>query len=539
MVAVSSEHSSFSKYNPSTGALLVQVPVSSAHEIEQGLNRAKIAQIQWALVPVKQRVEVLKKVEYLIHAEAEHLIYAISQEVGKPLAEALQADILSALAGIQHLIHHAQQFNPQIKWSLKGLALGKVFKQVPTPYGVVSVISPWNYPIGTPAPAIANALLAGNAVAFKPSEKTPTCGTFLARLFQEALMAHGFSTDLIQLFQGDARVGDALVKAPETAFVFFTGSEAVGRSIQITCATRNIPCSLELGGSDAMVILPSAERYSLDAVVSHALLGRFANAGQTCAAIKHLYIPNTLRPIIQELLTAKLSQLRVGDPFLPSTHMGPVVDVAQKQKILAQWQDALAQGAEPIYGQSPHGEASLEHSAFLTPLIVFNPPKHSKIVEEEVFGPILPVWTYDDLSQVVDALNDSPYGLGVSIFGKPKQAEWLGKQINVANVAINDLHMMFYTFPHIEWRGFKQTGPGCRNGAMGIMQFSQIKTFGKAFCFDWLPFTQKPVYLFPQGDRQLKDYKTLLETVGTGKFWHWLKPSLLRFMWENKGNTKL
>ena len=535
-----SDMKSIKKFNPATGALLFQIPFATPQAIQEGLNKAQAAQKTWANTKLKHRLQVLEKVERLIRLESDQLIHTLSLEVGKPQAEALQGDILSALAGIQHVIQHATKLNPQIKVSFKSLMLGRVFKEVSVPYGVVSVISPWNYPIGTPTPAIANALLAGNAVAFKPSEKTPKSGELLARLFQDALHAHGFSADLVQLFQGDGSVGNALVHAPETSFVFFTGSEAVGRQIQVSCAKRNIPCSLELGGSDAMVILPSAERYSLDAVVAHAILGRYANAGQTCAAIKKLYVPTNLLPIVQELLVAKLSQLRVGDPFDPSTHLGPVIDTAQQTLINAQWQDALDKGITPIYGQATQvDEANEAHASFLTPMLVINPPKDARIVTEEVFGPILPVLTYDDLNHVIEEINASPYGLGVSIFGKPKQAEWLGKQLDVANIGINDLHFMFYAFPHVAWRGFKQSGPGFRNGSEGILQFSQIKTFGKAFLFDWLPFTQKGVVLFSQGDNSLHDSKALLESIGKGRWWDFFSPKLFGFISKNQGSSKL
>ena len=526
------------KYNPATGALLFQIPFSSTEQIQAGLQRATEAQRHWQQVPLKQRVFVLEKVERLLKLEASNFIRLLSLEVGKPKAEALQSDLFSALMGLQHVITQApKHLKPQYKNTFKGVMLGRVFKQVRIPYGVVAVISPWNYPLGTPVPAIANALLAGNAVAFKPSEKTPKSGELVARLFQEALLACGHSADLVQLFQGDGSVGQALVEAPETNFVLFTGSEAVGRRIQVQCAMRNIPCSLELGGSDALVVLPSAERYSLDAVVAHALLGRFANAGQTCAAIKKLYVPTALYPIIQELLLAKLAQIRVGNPSDPCTHMGPLIDAIQHQQLTAQLQDAIDQGADVHTGQSVENETT--PMSFFSPTVVLNPPSSARICQEEVFGPILPVLLYDDLNQVIEEMNASPYGLGASIFGKPKQAEWLGKQLNVANIGINELHMMFYAFPQVEWRGWKQTGPGVRSGVEGLVQFSQVKTVGKAFGFSLLPFLQKSPFLFGKQANRVEDSVVLLRTIASRKWWRLLSPSLWRFLWTNRGNTKL
>jgi succinate-semialdehyde dehydrogenase/glutarate-semialdehyde dehydrogenase len=526
------------KYNPATGALLFQIPFSTHAQVQTGLQHAKEAQHHWQNVSLKQRLFVLEKVERLLKLEAENLVQLVTQEVGKPQAEALQTDLFSALMGLQHVIKEApKHLKPQYKNTFKGVMLGRVFKQVRMPYGVVAIISPWNYPLGTPIPAMANALLAGNAVAFKPSEKTPKSGELVARLFQDALQACGYSSNLVQLFQGDGTVGQALVEAPETDFVLFTGSEAVGRRIQVQCATRNIPCSLELGGSDALVILPSAERYSLDAVVSHALLGRFANAGQTCAAIKKLYVPSALLPIIQELLLAKLAQIRVGDPINACTHMGPLIDETQHTLLTAQLQDALEKGCTVHSGQSVLNEEP--RTSFFSPTVVMNPPASVRICQEEVFGPILPVFAYDDLGQVIEEINASPYGLGASIFGKPKQAEWLGKQLQVANIGINELHMMFYAFPQVEWRGLKHTGPGVRSGVDGLVQFSQVKTFGKAFGFSLFPFLQKSPFLFDKQANHMKDSFVLLRTITSRKWWRMLSPSLLRFLWMNRGDTKL
>jgi succinate-semialdehyde dehydrogenase / glutarate-semialdehyde dehydrogenase len=530
-------HNVITKYNPANGGLLYEIPFSTPAEIDTAIEAAHYAQQQWSLLPLEKRLAVLKSFCDNVREEAETLAHCVTQEVGKPLTESYQADVLSALGGTQHALARGKHlFKSQMKQSLKGLALGRVYKQLREPKGVVGVISPWNYPLGTPTAALIGALLAGNTVVFKPSEKTPKCGEHLVRLLHDALIQHHCSTHVVQLLQGDGSVGQAMVESPHVQYIFFTGSEGVGKRIQRICVERSIECSLELGGSDAMIILPSIERYSLDAVVSHALWGRFSNAGQTCAAIKRLYIPNALMSMFKELLTAKLLAIRTGNPLEPTTHMGPVIDERQRNQLEEQLQDAKAHGAEWV--QAPLGFTPEVHQSYMPPTLVFNPPFDALVNQQEVFGPILPVFGYDNLAEVRDTLNASPYGLGASIFGKPKQAEWLAKQLDVANIAINDLHMTFYAMPQLGWRGWKASGPGVRMSDEGLLQFVRIKTLGKAPLFGVLGLA-KPAWLFSRQGHETTSSKALVETLGSGHWLGYLHPKLAKYMLERRSSTRL
>lgn len=528
-----------SKYNPATGGLLYDVQPTIGPEFESRLEAARRAQIAWKNAPITERARVLKRIHSRLLDEAERFAHIITQEVGKPLPESAQTDIMTALIGTQHAMARGKAiFKPQFKQSLKGLMLGRVYKQLAVPHGVVAIISPWNYPLGTPMPAIAGALMAGNSVAFKPSEKTPRCGEALVEIIREALEACGHSPEIIQLFEGDGRVGEALVNALETRFVFFTGSVAVGQRIQQTCARLNKPCSLELGGSDAMIILPSAERYSLDAITSHALWGRFTNAGQTCSAIKRLYVPRTLLPVVKELLSAKLLQLKTGDPRQPDTHMGPMIDTRQREALRAQVEEAVSQGA--ALTQKPLDIPPVGEQAFIAPALLTNLPMDARVLNEETFGPALPLLPYDDLAQVVEDVNSLPYGLGASIFGKPKQAEWLAKHLEVANVAINDLHMMFYAMPQLGWRGWKASGPGVRMADEGLMQFCRVQTLGKSVLFGVLPAMNKPPWLFQKGaGLTLEDVMPLVEAMAGPKWWNLFSPQMLSYLKKASVKNKL
>jgi acyl-CoA reductase-like NAD-dependent aldehyde dehydrogenase len=525
------------KYNPATGGLLYEIPFTSDAAIQDAVARAKDAHTAWARLSLKQREKVLRTFFQTLLREADAVARLISQEVGKPLNEAYQTDILTALTGVEHALKRGRHlFRSERRNSLKGLALGRVYTQHRESHGVVALISPWNYPVGTPTAAIAGALLAGNAVVFKPSEKTPMSGDILVRLWQDALLHHGHSPHLVHIVQGDGSVGGLLVNHPDVRFVFFTGSEAVGKRIQVRCAERSIGCSLELGGSDAMVILPSAERYSLDAIVAHAIWGRFTNAGQTCAAIKRLYVPRHLYPFVRELLTAKLLQLRVGDPLKNDTHIGPVIDEPQRAQLEAQLQDAVASSVDVVQASLPIQPAPRQ--TFMAPALVFDPPLDACVNTEETFGPILPVFAYDDPLQLQRLLNESPYGLGASIFGTPRKAREFARGLQVANVAINDAHMTFYAMPKLGWRGWKASGPGVRMSDEGLLQFVQMKTVGEAPLFGW-PFVTKPAWLFSEHGRESQTAKTMVQTFGSGKLRGLMSPRLLAFLWERRSSTRL
>jgi acyl-CoA reductase-like NAD-dependent aldehyde dehydrogenase len=527
------------KYNPATGEALATYHNPTAEAVAQQITLAQQAQVVWATLPFNQRLQVLKYVEQLLVERADTLALTISQEVGKPLAEAYQSDLLSARLALTHAIKQGKRlFEPHaLNWH-KGLLFGRSFTQRTVAKGVIAVISPWNYPIGTPMSGLAGALLAGNAIVFKPSEKTPACGIQLAQLFTDALVACGCSSAVFQLVNGTGVVGKQLVESSQVKMVFFTGSQAVGRWIHTTCAAQNKPCTLELGGSDPLIILPSAAQTDLDAAVSYALWGRFSNAGQTCAAVKRLLVPQALLPQVQALLLDKLAQLQVGNPLDSTTHMGPVIDAQQLIQLQAQLADAQALGVT-IFQATIRMENQSIHQTFFPPTVLWNVPPQATVLTQEVFGPILPIVTYETVDEAIAHCNALPYGLTANVFGTTAEAKAVATYLQYAHIGINDVAMCHYPLTALPWHGWKESGPGIRNGDVGLHQFVDIQIVGETIGYDWYAFLRKAPWLFGQQGQCSVGTKALFTTMGGASWWKLPPWAFFRYLWSSRSSNKL
>ena len=535
---ISTTTTQWHKYNPATGDWLGQYENPTPETIEAQLVLASQAQPAWAALPFETRLDVLKKVEQLLVDRADPLALVISKEVGKPLAEAYQSDLLSARMALNHAIKQGKKlFQPRsLNWH-RGLLFGRTFIQRPVAKGVIAVISPWNYPIGTPMSGLAGAFLAGNALIFKPSEKTPACGTAVAQLFIDALTYYNLPTGCFQVINGTGAVGKQVVESPLVQAVFFTGSESVGRWIQAECTRQNKPYTLELGGSDPLIILPSAVSMDLEAIVSFAVWGRFSNAGQTCAAVKRLLVPKALAPVVQALVVAKVAQLRVGNPLEATTHMGPLIDAHQLATLEAQLADAQALGASVMRGAAP--ENAVAHQAFFAPAVVWHVPPQAKVLTEEVFGAILPIVVYETVAEAVAHCNALPFGLTANVFGQAEEARALGSQLQYAHIGVNDVATCHYPLARLPWHGWKASGPGVRNGEVGLMQFVDVQIVGETVGFEWLPWVRKAPWLFGAGTNEVADTKALLEGIGGDSVMKLPTRGLLQYLWRNRASQKL
>ena len=528
--------------SPLDGATLLEVETPSTETINATFQQAEQVQVVWAKRSMTHRINVLKRVYKLVESRLDDLALLVTKEMGKPLAESYQTDVQGVLSALQHAIRYGRKgLRTQTRWLHRGVLFGRAQQLRRVPHGVVTVISPWNYPLSTPAGAIVSALVAGNAVVFKPSELTPGCGEALAKCFHQALREAGDSEALVSLLQGRGDVGQALVSHPMNDHTFFTGSVRTGRLVQQTLLRTHKGCSLELGGSDPAIILPSAD---LDAASSAVLWGRFSNAGQTCAAIKRVYVHESVWAEFTEQLTAKCRQLVVGHPLEQAVHIGPMVSEAQAQQIDRQLRDALTQAEV----QKPHGfnlsqplkqATPFASEAYRLPTLVFNPPTDSLLLTEEVFGPVLPVLSFQDEKALVRRLNQSSYGLGASVFGQVSPAQALAEQIQAAHVAVNDLAVTHYALPQVPWFGWKASGNGAgnsgfRNGLEGLQEMTRLQVVS----LPWARLFQKAPWLFTKSpSTHVNDARGLTRLLPAP--WGWLSPLLLRIVFNNRSSTRL
>src|ERR1051326_6445737 len=461
----------FAVRNPATGETIGELPNFSLEQVAVAAHRAGEAQKRWSATSARERLKILKRFGELLCEQKETVAAVISREAGKPQAEALATEILVVLDTVKYLREHVAEFllpepvphgNPIMKLK-KGVLLRE-------PYGVVGIISPWNYPFSIPSVQTLAALAVGNAVVLKPSEFTPYSSLELERLLRQA----GLDPDLLQVITGDGSAGAALLTASIHKLVF-TGSVATGKRVAQTAAGRLLPVVLELGGKDPMIVLEDAD---LDVASSAAVWGAFMNAGQTCLSVERCYVQESIYEKFLERCVEKTGKLRVGaaqshpgsfpnsdsssHPLRHNRHgegeihagakdgaprmghplqggtsnagidVGPMIHERQLSIVQAQVDDAMARGARLLAG----GRALPELGEnFFAPTILADVEHTMTIMREETWGPVLPVRSFKSDDEAVALANDSEFGLAASVFTRDrKRGEALARRIDAGTV---------------------------------------------------------------------------------------------------------
>jgi len=332
------------------------------------------------------------------------------------------------------------------------------------PYGVIGIVSPWNYPFSIPATETLAALVAGNAVVLKPSEFTSLVALELQSLLREASVPR----DVFQVVVGDGATGAALVYSQIDKLVF-TGSVATGKRIAASAAERLLPVVLELGGKDPMLVLDDAD---VDVASSAAVWGAFVNAGQTCLSVERCYVHRSLYPQFLRACVEKTKRLRVGNGLDRETDVGPMIHERQFRMVEAHVEHAVARGAQVLAG----GSRLLELGGnFYQPTVVADVTHEMRIMREETFGPVLPVMAFDTDEEAVRLANDSEYGLAASVWTRNRQrGERLARRIQAGTVMVNDVVSCFgiSEAPH---GGVKSSGVGRTHGRFGLEEMVRLK----------------------------------------------------------------
>jgi succinate-semialdehyde dehydrogenase/glutarate-semialdehyde dehydrogenase len=463
--------SQFAVHNPATQEIIGTLPNLGAGQITDAVAKAAAAQVRWAATPVRDRLRILSRFADLLCDQKEAVAAIISREAGKPEAEALSTELLVVLDTVKYLRNTLPGFlrpepiphgNPVMK-----LKSGQLLRE---PYGVVGIISPWNYPFSVPSVQTLTALATGNAVVLKPSEFTPYSSLELQRLLRDAGLDH----DLLQVITGEGGAGAALLAA-NVQKVVFTGSVATGKRVAQAAAARLLPVVLELGGKDPMIVLEDAD---VDVASSAAVWGAFMNAGQTCLSVERCYVHESIYEKFLERCVEKTKRLRVGsaNPTQPRAavpqesrdseiDVGPMIHERQLGIVQSHVQDAVARGARLLAGGKPLPQMGPN---FFAPTILADVDHSMKIMREETFGPVLPVRSFKTEDEAVALANDSEYGLAASIFtGDRKPGEALARRVHAGTVMVNDVLACFgiSEAPH---GGVKASGIGRTHGRFGL-----------------------------------------------------------------------
>lgn len=450
--------------NPATGELIDRVPAGSAGDVAEAVEAAAEAFPGWKKTGMRERGKILFQSAQKVREQHKELARLLTLEQGKPLREAIDevrgyANILEYYAGIS-----AQPAGETVRLGASGDAL-----VVREPLGVCGAIIPWNMPVLIMGWKTGPALLAGNTLVLKPASTTPLTTLRLAAILDEA----GLPPGVLNVVTGSGGVvGEALVSHPAIKKISFTGNCVTGRRIRELASAHLKDITLELGGSDPMIVMDDAD---IDKAVEGALRGRFYNAGQTCTAVKRLFLHQKIADEFVQKLKARINTLNVGNGLGSKTDMGPLNSAEQRERIVRMVDTTRERGDGTILtgGGVLRGKA-YESGYFYHPTLVTEVTPGSCLFTEEVFGPVLPVMTVPDLDAAIAAANVSRYGLGASVW--TKDLHTTKRVFDEVQAGIIWVNRHLTVPPEVPFGGNLESGIGRENGSHSVDQYSRTRT---------------------------------------------------------------
>lgn len=448
--------------NPATGERLDTVEEIEIQAIPLLIEKGRQAFQSWGRLTIKERLHYLKNLKDLMVRDMEKLAQVIADDTGKPLVESLVADIMPTLDAMTHIIRHAEKTLQAKKVKTPLLLIGKKSYVEYMPRGLVLVISPWNYPLQLALVPVVSALASGNTVIIKPSEVTPLVGKSIEELFINA----GFPNGVVQVAHGGKEVGAHLTEA-KPDYIFFTGSVRTGKIIQKVAAEHLIPTTLELGGKDPFIVFADA---NLKRAAKGAIWAAFTNSGQVCMSAERVFIERKIYHQFTELLKEETEKLIQGSNH--TADIGSMTYKVQVDLVKQQVKDALDRGATLTYGIHPD---NWSQTMFIKPTILTDIPKDAEIVQEETFGPILPLIPFDKEEDVIALANGTEYGLNASVWTSDQtKARRVASQLVSGAVVINDA-IVSVANHHLPFGGAKDSGIGRYHGEEGLKIFCHEK----------------------------------------------------------------
>lgn len=445
----------FDVINPATEEVVGRAPDCTRAQLDSAVAAARRAFPDWKATPIAERQAKIAAMGDMIAAHIDDLSRLLTAEQGKPLARAAED-----VGGAPHFCGLSAKLTPPVDiHEDSDVRLSATYR---VPIGVVGAISPWNFPIADAFLKVAPALVAGNAVLLKPSPFTPLTTLRIGELIRDLL-----PPGIFNILSGGEYLGPWMTSHPGIDKVAFTGSTATGRLVMASAAPTLKRLTLELGGNDAAIVLPGVD---VKATAEKVFGAAFGNSGQVCFAAKRIYVHDDVYEPFADALVEIASRAKVGDGSEQGTDFGPVQNRQQYDRLRGLIADSHANGHSFLLG----GDAETPDRGFFVPLtIIDNPPEDSRIVQEEQFGPILPLLRFDDIDVAVEKANASDVGLGGSVWGPPEQAEAIAHRLDTGMVWVNEFGSLAPSQP---FGGRKQSGFGVANGMGGMLEFTQPHT---------------------------------------------------------------
>ncbi|MBE2897460.1 betaine-aldehyde dehydrogenase [Pasteurellaceae bacterium 20609_3] len=453
----------FDTINPATGDVLAKIQQSDNDEINLAVQSAVKGQKIWATMTPVERSRILLKAVELLRARNDELAALETQDTGKPYSETEAVDIVTGADVIEYYA---------------GLAVAIEGRQIPLretsfvytrqePLGVVAGIGAWNYPIQIAMWKAAPALAAGNAMIFKPSEVTPLTALKLAEIFTEA----GLPDGVFNVVQGDYRVGQALSDHPNIAKVSFTGGVPTGKKVMAQASSSTLKeVTMELGGKSPLIICDDAD---LDQAADIAMMANFYSSGQVCTNGTRVFVPAKLKAEFEQKVLARVKRIKIGDPTNPDTNFGPLVSFPHMEKVLGFIEKGKAQGATLLCGGERLG-GEFANGAYVAPTVFTDCLDNMTIVQEEIFGPVMSILSYETEQEAIERANNTEYGLAAGVVTNDlKRAHRIIAQIEAGICWVNTWGESPAPMPV---GGYKQSGVGRENGIQTLMHYTQTKS---------------------------------------------------------------
>ncbi|HAY07849.1 MAG TPA: aldehyde dehydrogenase family protein [Hyphomonas sp.] len=436
--------------NPATGVSFASAPDCTEAQLNEAVSSAKAAFRTWKKVPIAERQAMVRKAGEVLAAHADDLARLFTREQGRPV-DAAKQEILGASQWLQAV----SAMTPPTH-VVEDSAAQRI-ETTYVPLGVICAIAPWNFPVTLSMWKVAPALVAGNTMVLKPSPFTPLCTLKVGELFRDI-----FPPGVLNIISGGDQLGPQMTSHPGFAKISFTGSTATGKAVLASAAKDLKRVTLELGGNDAAIVLPDVD---LDDVAQKIFFGAFFNTAQICVATKRLYVHESIYDGLRDRLAAIAKAVKVGDGTEQGTVLGPIQNKRQYERVMDLIDDAKKSGLTLIEGANvPDGGGY-----FIPVTIVDNPPESSRVVQEEAFGPVLPLLKFTDIDDVIDRANDSDYGLAGAVWSKDTdKAVDIARRLETGTVWINQNLQLR---PDTPFAGHKQSGFGIENGMEGLLEY--------------------------------------------------------------------
>lgn len=446
--------------DPATGETLATIPALGRAETGQAIAYAETVRISWGKTTNASRAALLEKWYQLIIEHADDLAIIMTAEQGKPLAEA-RGEVLYGASFVKWFAEEARRiYGDTIPAPSEDRRI-LVLKQ---PVGVAAAITPWNFPIAMITRKVAPALAAGCPIIVKPSELTPLSALALAVLAERA----GFPSGVLQVLTGlPTEIGAALTESRTVRKISFTGSTRIGQLLMQQSADSIKRLSLELGGNAPLIVFDDAD---IEIAVAGVMLSKFRNAGQTCVCANRILVQRSIYPRFTARLLEAVATLKAGDGFAPDSTIGPLINSRAVEKVNGHIDDALSQGATLLTGGISQGNGT-----FVQPTVLGEVTATMRIAHEETFGPVAPLFIFDDEEEAIAMANDTPYGLGAYFFTENIRRAWrVAEALEFGMVGFNTGAISLEVAP---FGGVKLSGIGREGSRYGIDEYLEQKTF--------------------------------------------------------------